>query len=346
MRATLTDVARLAGVSRQTASRVARGGALVSAETAARVEAAIAELGYRPDPVARALSTGRGRTIGVVSHTSRNEIVDGIERAAQDAGYAMSLALLPNFDPEVVQSTVERLVETGCDGVILMAPWVSDAEALRRLESPVPLLVASQAPGFTGPMVYPDAVGSARDVVQHLLDLGHRTVWHVAGPDGWIASRLRAEGWEQALRSAGAPVPEPLPGDWSSRAGYEAGLRLAENPDVTAVFAANDQTALGLLYALAQRGRRVPDEISVVGYDDIPGSEFFQPALTTVRVDNLARGRHAVAQLLRQLRGEPPESLIVVGYELVIRDSTAPVPQRVAPRGRTAPAAFPTTRSR
>jgi DNA-binding LacI/PurR family transcriptional regulator len=322
-RPTLTDVASLAGVSRQTASRVARGGALVSPETAARVEQAIAQLGYRPDPVARALSTGRGRTLGVLSHTTRNAIVDGIERAAQEAGYGMSLALLSTFDPEVVQSTVERLVQTGCDGVILMAPWVSDAEALRRLKSPVPMLVTSQAPGFSGPMVYPEAVGSARDIVEHLLELGHRTVWHVAGPAGWIASRLRAEGWEQALRAAGAPVPAPLAGDWTSRSGYEAGLRLAEIPDVTAVFAANDETALGLLYALAERGRRVPDEISVAGYDDIPGAEFFQPALTTVRVDNLARGRYAVEQLLRQLRGEPPESPIVVGYELVIRDSTA-----------------------
>jgi len=298
----------------------------VSPETAARVERAITQLGYRPDPVARALSTGAGRTLGVLTHTAIYEgsvIIGGIELAAQEAGYGVSVASIAAFDPEVVQCTIERLAQTGCDGVILMAPWVSDAAALRRLASPLPLVATSQVPGYDGPAVYPDAVGSARHVVQHLLDLGHRTVWHVAGPTGWNASRLRAEGWEQALRAARAPVPEPLPGDWTSQAGYEAGLHLADDPDVTAVFAANDQVALGLLYALAERGRRVPDEISVVGYDDIPGSEFFQPALTTVRVDNLARGRHAVGQLLRQLDGQPPDPPIVVGYELVVRDSTA-----------------------
>lgn len=330
VRATLTDVARLAGVSRQTASRVARGGALVSAETAARVESAIAELGYRPDPVAQALSTGSGRILGVVAHAYTSfgtiTILDGIQRAAQEAGYAVSVANLMEFDPEVVQAAVERLVRTGCDGIILMAPWMSDVAALEEVESLVPILTTSQVAGYHGPAVHPDAAGSARDVVQHLLELGHRTVWHVAGPEGWNASRLRKQGWEQALRSAGAEVPAVLPGGWTGLAGYEAGLRLAEIPEVTAVFAANDHVALGLLYAFAQHGRRVPEQISVVGYDDIPGSEYFRPALTTVRIDSLAQGRRAVAELLRQLDGEPASSPVFVGHQLVIRDSTAPPP--------------------
>lgn len=329
-RATLTDVAKLAGVSRQTASRVARGGALVSAETAARVESAIAQLGYRPDPVARALSTGSGRTLGVIVHAYTSVgtlmILDGIQQAAQEAGYTVNVANLMEFDPDIVRSTVERLVRTGCDGIILMAPWMSDVASVEEAGSRVPILTTSQVAGYHGPAVHPDATASAREVVQHLLELGHRTVWHVAGPEGWNAGRLRKQGWEQALRSAGAEVPTVLPGGWTGLAGFEAGLRLAENPEVTAVFAANDHVALGLLYAFAQRGRRVPEQVSVAGHDDIPGSEYFRPALTTVRIDYLEQGRRAVAELLRQLDGEPAGSPVFVEHELVIRDSTAPPP--------------------
>jgi DNA-binding LacI/PurR family transcriptional regulator len=155
-------------------------------------------------------------------------------------------------------------------------------------------------------------------------------VRHVAGPHPWNASRLRALGWERALRDAGAEVLPPLEGDWTARSGYAAGLQLADDPRTTAIFAANDQTALGVIYALAERGLDVPGDVSVVGWDDAPGSEFVRPSLTTVRGDNVDHGRQAVTELMRELNGQPSVPSTYVRHELIVRSSTAP------PRPRTA----------
>lgn len=150
----------------------------------------------------------------------------------------------------------------------------------------------------------------------------------VAGLAEWSASHLRALGWEQALRRAGAEVVQPLSGDWTARSGYLAGLELAEDPSVTAIFASNDETALGIMYALTERGLRSPEDISVVGYDGALGADYFRPALTTVRVDGYEHGRTAVAHLIAQLDGLSPDPTLIVPHELVIRRSTAKAPRR------------------
>jgi DNA-binding LacI/PurR family transcriptional regulator len=328
-RATLTDVARLAGVSRQTASRVARGGDLVNARTAARVRRAITRLNYQPNPVARALSTGRGKVLGVLTHETSTygamSILSGISQAAAEMGYSVSIAQASSFDRRGVPDSVNRLAAQGCDGVILMAPWATDAVALRALQKiSVPLVTTSEHPDFAGPAVHPNTVQAARDVVNHLLALGHATVRHVSGPRRWNATRLRADGWKQALEQAGAAVLPAIGGDWSARSGYDAGVKLANDDRTTAIFAANDETALGVIYALTERGLRVPEDISVVGYDDIPASPFFLPSLTTIRIDSLDHGRQAVNQLLLQLNGQPTAATTYVGHELIVRSSTAP----------------------
>lgn len=324
VRATLTDVAALAGVSRQTASRAVRGTAQVHPETLARVQRAVAALGYRPHPAARALSTGRGETVGVLTHESGTfgamSILAGVEHAAEQAGYGVSVASLRAFDPASVQLAIDRLVATGCDGIVLMAPWASDGDALCAVSSPVPLVTTSDVPGYDGPAVHADTVLAAREAVEHLLGLGHRRVQHLAGPDGWNASRLRTEGWRAALDAAGLPgVPAPLVGDWSSESGHRAGRVLAGDDSVTAVFVANDAMALGLLHALHAAGRRVPEDVSVVGFDDAPGSAFFQPALTTVRVDNDEHGRRALEALI----GGSASSGERIPHTLVVRASTS-----------------------
>jgi DNA-binding LacI/PurR family transcriptional regulator len=335
-RPTLTDVARLARVSRQTASRVARGGDQVNARTAARVRRAIKTLGYRPDPIARALSTGRGRVLGLLTHQLTNRptsigamsIISGVEQAATDLGYSVSIASFATFDPAAVQEGIDRLAMARCDGVIFMAPWVSGAETIMAIDRTMPMVTTSTVPGYDGPAVHADMARSSEEVVEYLLGLGHATVHHVAGPAEWSASHLRALGWEQALRRAGAEVVQPLRGDWTARSGYVAGLELAEDPSVTAIFASNDETALGLMYALTERGLRIPEDISVVGYDDAPGSDYFRPALTTVRVDGYEHGRTAVAHLIAQLDGQPTEPTVIVPHELVIRRSTGKAPRR------------------
>ncbi|MGW7680555.1 LacI family DNA-binding transcriptional regulator [Kribbella sp. NPDC054772] len=331
VRATLTDVARAAGVSRQTASRVARGGENVNARTAARVRRVIKTLGYRPDPIARALTSGRGLSVGLLTHqlTDRQmglgaiSIMIGVEQAAAELGLGVSVATFGNFDRATVQDGIDRLARAGCDGVIFMAPWDSAAKTLRGLDTSLPLLSTSEVPEYDGPAVHADAAQAAGDVVDHLLSLGHSTVHHVAGPLNWISSQLRRTGWERALRRAGADLPEPLAGDWTAGSGYEAGRRLAQDPSVTAIFAANDEMALGVVYGLIESGLRVPEDVSVAGYDDAPGSDYFRPPLTTVRVDDAEYGRQAVAQLMLQVNGETAARRTVLPHQLVIRASTA-----------------------
>jgi DNA-binding LacI/PurR family transcriptional regulator len=331
VRATLTDVARAAGVSRQTASRVARGGENVNARTAARVRRAIKALGYRPDPIARALTTGRGLSVGLLTHqlTDRQmglgaiSIMIGVEQAAAELGLGVSVATFSAFDRATVQDGIDRLARAGCDGVIFMAPWVSAAKTLRTIDTSLPLVSTSEVPDYDGPAVHADAAQAAGDVVDHLLSLGHETVHHVAGPLNWISSQRRLAGWESALRRAGAPVPEPLAGDWTAESGYEAGRQLAQDPSVTAIFTANDEMALGVVYALIEAGRQIPEDVSVAGFDDAPGSDFFRPPLTTVRVDDAEYGRQAVAQLMLQINGDAAAPATILPHQLIIRASTA-----------------------
>ena len=335
VRATLTDVARAAGVSRQTASRVARGGENVNKRTAARVRRVIKALGYRPDPIARALSTGRGLSVGLLTHqlTDRQlglgaiSIMIGVEQAATELGLGVSVATFATFDRATVQDGIDRLARAGCDGVIFMAPWVSAAKTLRSLDTTLPLVSTSEVPDYDGPAVHVDAVKASADMVDHLLSLGHETVHHVAGPLDWTSSRLRRRGWESALRNAGAEIAEPLAGDWTAQSGYEAGRQLADDPSVTAIFTANDEMALGVVYALTEAGRRVPEDVSVAGFDDAPGSDYFRPPLTTIRVDDAEYGRQAVAQLMLQVNGEPAAPATIMPHELIIRASTGRSPR-------------------
>ena len=161
---------------------------------------------------------------------------------------------------------------------------------------------------------------------RHLLDLGHRTVHHVAGPQTWVDATARMRGWSDALRAYPAPRGRYLAGDWSARRGHDAGMRFARDADVTAVFAANDQTALGVIRGLHDAGRRVPEDVSVVGFDDTPESGYFLPPLTTVRQDFGEVGRRSVELLLSLTDGEPAERHVIVPAELVVRASTAPPP--------------------
>lgn len=325
----MADVAKEAGVSHQTVSRVLNDHPNVRADTRARVEEAIVRLGYRRNLVARALVTKRSRTLGVVSFDTTlygpASMVYGIEQAARTAGYFVSIVSLKSIDAASVRDALDYLAEQSVDGVVVVAPQRSAASALESLPAGVPAVVVEGAHGADVSAVCIDQVEGARLATQHLLDLGHETVWHVAGPSDWLETEGRVEGWRSTLEAAGRPVPEPLPGDWSPRAGYAAGRRLAGMDGVTAVFAANDQMALGVLRALSEAGVPVPGRISVVGFDDIPESEFFSPPLTTVRQDFDVVGRHCIEVLLRQIDAGPAAyERMVVRPSFVVRSSTAP----------------------
>lgn len=345
----MTDVARLAGVSHQTVSRVLNGNPRVRAETRERVLRAMAELSYRPNAMARGLASRRSRLLGVVSFDTilfgPASTLLGIERAARAAGYGVSIVTLERVDRSGVLAAVEALDGQGVDGVIIIAPQMAAAAALHNLPRGM-IAVAVEAGQDSGlPSVSVDQIAGAQVAVRHLLDLGHRTVWHISGPNDWLEARDRIEGWRRTLEEAGAVVPPIISGDWSARSGYVAGSALASNRDVSAVFVANDQMALGLLRALHERGVRVPEDISVVGFDDIPEAEFMLPPLTTVRQDFDEVGRRSMATLLdlldatdqasrpptgvsRPLANTAPTAVpftaAPVAPTLVLRQSTAP----------------------
>jgi DNA-binding LacI/PurR family transcriptional regulator len=337
----MADVAARAGVSLQTVSRVVNAHPSVRPETRSRVEGAIAELGYRVNGAARALVTRSTRTIGLVSASTAEfgptSALLAVEQAARAEGYATSVVLLPEVGRREVGEAVDHLRDLGVDGLVVIAPDDAAVAAVEALDAAVPV-VTLEAPLGAGPGGHPgppsasvDQELGARLAVRHLLGLGHATVHHVSGPQDWLEARAREAGWRSELLAAGAPVPEPVPGDWSAAAGHRAAGPLLER-GATAVFTVNDQVAIGLLGALWQRGLRVPQDVSVVGFDDVPEAAYLVPPLTTVRQDFDALGRRCLEVLLARLRGGPAQVRRVVP-ELVVRASTAP-PGR--PRGRRA----------
>jgi DNA-binding LacI/PurR family transcriptional regulator len=325
----MTDVARLAQVSHQTVSRVLNQAEGVRPATRDRVLTAIDTLGYRRNSAARALVTGRSLTIGIVSYNATlygpASTIDSIEKAARDAGYFVSIAAIHDLGQRSLGQAVDRLLAQAVDGVMVVAPFPLS------LPDNIPAVMLHGGPGAGMPFVSVGQELGARLATEHLLTLGHRTVWHVAGHDKWTEALRRMTGWRAALADAGAEVPEPVPGDWSARSGYEAGLRLAEESGATAIFVANDHMALGLLRSMHETGHRVPDDVCVVGFDDIPEAGFLTPSLSSVRQDFTEVGRRSVALMLAQIdQGSREPARLTVEPALVVRQSSSPAGQRTS----------------
>jgi LacI family transcriptional regulator len=313
--AVMSDVARLAGVSHQTVSRVLNDHPRVSRETRERVLEAVRQLNYRPNAMARGLAGGRSRVIGVVSFDTilygPASTLIGIERASRTAGYGVSIVTLEQLDHAGMTAALSALADQSVAGVVVIAPQTAAAAALRNLPVGMAAVAVESDMGGEIPAISVDQVTGARLAVDHLLDLGHRRIWHVSGPRDWLETHGRIEGWRAALDDAGVAAPPLMSGDWSARSGYRAGVDLAARfraeGDVTAVFAANDQMALGMTRAFHEAGIRVPDDVSIVGFDDIPEAEFLSPPLTTVRQDFDEVGRRCIAALLHLLEADRPE---------------------------------------
>jgi DNA-binding LacI/PurR family transcriptional regulator len=323
----MTDVAKLAGVSHQTVSRVLNDPSQVRAETRQRVLAAMVELGYRPNSVARALVTGRSHTLGVVSFDTTlygpAATLFGIERAAHADGFFTILASLEALTRASLTEAIDRLSDQGVDGILVIAPYVEAAEALMQAQAGVPLVAVEAGPAEGVPLVAIDQFAGARSATEHLLELGHETIWHIAGPADFLESQQRMEGWRTTLEAVGANPPPAVVGDWSARGGYDIGRRLSSDPAVTAIFVANDQMALGVLRAMHEAGREVPRDVSVIGFDDIPEAAYFRPPLTTVRQDFNEMGRRGVRLLLRMMEsGNAGPSEVPAEPQLVVRAST------------------------
>ncbi|MFE4951887.1 LacI family DNA-binding transcriptional regulator [Leifsonia sp. NPDC056665] len=326
----MTDVARVAGVSAQTVSRVLSGHPNVQQKTRAKVLAAVEQLGYRKNNAARVLSSGRSRTIGVVqlqtSFYSRTAIAVGIEQAARAAGYSVSAATSPSLDASSIEEAMSRLADQGVEGIILALPLVHSTKAIEEITKATPTITIDGSRTSATEIVAIDQSQAARIATQHLLELGHKTVWHVSGPSGWLDALSRAEGWRRTLEDAGITPPPALEGDWSPASGYRNGLILGRIPEVTAVFVASDEMAFGVIRAFHELGRRIPEDISVVGVDDIALAEYCSPSLTTVAQPFAEMGELAVQHLLRYM-ADPEVTLAPASVEphLIVRSSTGPV---------------------
>ncbi|WP_368496922.1 LacI family DNA-binding transcriptional regulator [Herbiconiux sp. A18JL235] len=327
----MIDVARLAGVSHQTVSRVLNGSDSVTPEMRERVETAVDRLRYRRNPAARALVTRQSMSIGIVSfglaQFGPSVALTGIVDEARRAGYATNLVSLTALDHGAMQNALDHLMADSVDGVIVLAPLEAALVAIGSLSPEVPLVVFHPGGPATLGTIATDEVAGARLATVHLIELGHGTVHHVSGPPGWLGTAARLEGWRGALADAGLPAHPPVEGDWTSESGYDAGIRFADDHAVTAVFAANDQMALGVVRALVDSGRQVPGEVSVIGFDDVPESAFFRPALSTVRFDFSEVGRQAVDHVLELMAGRQPAAPRPVAPQLLGRTSTAPPPR-------------------
>lgn len=348
-RVSMADVAARAGVSGQTVSRVVNGSPRVDPVTRARVEAAMAELGYRPHRAARALRTGRTHTIGLVVSTlatvGNSRMLQAVSDAAASRGLALVVVTLHAEVDGGIASAFERLEDQGVDGVIvlneatLLARDVAPPEGLRLVVVDAPTEDAAGPGSSTRPgtasarngqagsgqagagrtgTVQTDHAGGAWAATRHLIALGHTRIRHLAGPLGSYAASERERGWREALEDAGLEVAEPLRGAWTSGAGHAAAALLDDA--ATAVFCANDQMALGMLRGLAERGLDVPADVSVVGFDDVPDARDYRPPLTTVRQDFDALGEAAVSTLV----DDPSGGGAVIPAQLVERASTAP----------------------
>lgn len=327
--ANILDVARLAGVSHQTVSRVLNDLPNVRPATRARVEQAIAQLRYSPSPAARALVTRRTRTIGLVAPVAADfgptSIAMHFNVAARAARYNVETVSSLDTDPADVRAIVEGLLRQRVDAIVLVVVDVDVLELVRGLDLSVPVVAAASAARRSPLFVSIDQYRGARAAVRHLAELGYERIVHLAGPQRAADAIERVRGWRDELADRRLEVIAPIHGDWSAASGYRLGAELDVGPG-SAVFVANDHMAIGVLSALRERGLRVPDDVSVVGFDDVPESGFLYPALTTVRQDFAALGELMMQKVLVAV--EEPESVTVdtpLPTRLIIRQSTRAV---------------------
>mgnify|MGYP001791660018 CR=1 FL=1 len=321
----IRDVARLAGVSYQTVSRVLNNHPSIRDSTKARVTQVMEDIQYRPNRAARMLVTRHSRTIGVLSASSADygpaRSVVAIEDAARAAGYYVNIANLRASDQTSISEALEHLMEQAIEGLVVIAPQVRVFDVLERMSIEVPY-VSFQPTGRVEHLVPADQVAGARMATRHLIDLGHREIIHLGGPQDWIEAEARMRGFLEEIDSAELNTNPPILGDWTAEFGYYAGQELLRSRDFTAVFAASDHMALGLMHAFRDAGLEIPRDVSVVGFDDIPDARHFWPPLTTIRQDFAEIGRSAVEVLLGKVRGEVIAEPGQILPELVVRGST------------------------
>ena len=325
-RTSLRDVAQAVGVSVQTVSRVANGEPNVAPEKRELVLAKMRELGYRPNAAARAIRRGSFRTVGVVYHSlhsvGTHRSLEEISERAAESGYATTLMPLAASSGQAANGAFTRLGEMAVDVLIVILPAPFGVDEALQLPEGVPAVILGPPLVDGVATVDFDQLVGARQAVGYLLDLGHQTVHHITGPPGSFSAASRLDAWRDVVTERGRALPAARAGDWSPGSGYRAMRQLLAEERPTAVFAANDQMALGAYRAIIEAGLRIPQDVSVLGFDDIDEAEMFAPPLTTVRQDWGLLGRESLRVALEMERGAPPEQ-VQLATELVLRASTA-----------------------
>ncbi len=327
-RVTIRDVAAHAGVSHQTVSRVINQKERVSPETKAIVEAAIKELGYRPNAMARSMARGRSGILACISPNLTDytfaSIIEGAEREARKHGYFLLSASAP--DEETFVALIDELVTSRrAEGIMIINPYADSRHAL--IPSNYPIVFAGARPRTEAAnSVALDDEEVGRIATQHLLDLGHQQIGCLTGPMTEDCSQDRCAGYEKSLSEAGIPYNDTLviEGDWSAQSGYDALMSLAQDGRLpTAIFVQNDQMAVGALRAARDLGLNLPSQLSIIGIDDIPLAAYFAPPLTTLKQDFVTLGSKAAGLLMQVIEhpDTPPQHLKLPA-QLILRRST------------------------
>jgi len=327
----MRDVARESGLSLQTVSRVANGEPNVTDATRDRVLAVMRDLGYRPNLAARAMRRGSFKTIGIVYQglhaVGTRRTVEAVSEHAALEGFATTLMPIAAATGLATSGAFTRVEEMAVDVIVSILTTQLEFDTPMSLPTGVHTILVGPQRNPEVSAMDSDQIGGTRAAVRHLLEAGHLTVHHLAGPPGSFFALRRVETWRAVLEEEGRPVPEVMQGDWTAHSGYLAMrhmLATTAPPDrPTAIFSANDQMALGAYRALAEAGLRVPDDVSVVGFDDIEEAADFSPPLTTVAQDWDLMGREVLRVANEVLAGGAPQE-VLLPTRLVVRDSVAP----------------------
>ncbi|MCC7448480.1 MAG: LacI family DNA-binding transcriptional regulator [Anaerolineae bacterium] len=327
--ATIRDVAQRSGVSSQTVSRVINGNIHVSAKTRNRVLKAIEELNFRPNRAAQSLVTRRSGVLEIITfgttHYGPAQMVAHVQTEAKALGYNLIFSSIDDVTLAEIRAVIDNLSGRLVDGIVMIMPvFGTPYDELTTLLKGIPCVWIDVEQGANIPSVVIDQGYGSRLATQHLLDLGHRQICEISGPLRWVGAVARSRSWRATLDTAGVPPCVSIEGDWTSTGGYAAAKRLLDmDVSFTALVVGNDQMALGAIHALDEQGIRVPDDVSVVGFDDIPEAAHFKPPLTTIRQDFTALGKQSVEYLV-SLINKPDTALHqrVITPQLVLRSST------------------------
>lgn len=329
---TLHDVAQHSGVSYQTVSRVVNNHPSVSEETRKRVLKSIQELKYRPNRAARSLVTNRSDTIAIISFGTTfygpGQMLSNITQQAKKRGYRVSPSAVEQLGREDVKAALDNLHEHLIDGIIIIAPIISDfTREIHELVGSIPFIQIDTKPQPGQASVGIDQGYGSKLAVEHLIRLGHRKIAEITGPMNWYDAIMRHQSWENTMKQHDLPHHMVVEGRWTAQSGYEGVQSLLnKGTDFSGLVVANDQMALGAMAALNEHGCRIPEDVSVVGFDDIPESAFFLPALTTVHQNFSALGEQSVEYLVSLIKHpQMPVHQRVLYPELVVRKSTASI---------------------